>query len=264
MKAALRHLAVFLLWNLSAGAFLVVLGPLPGLAAALALTAVVFRGYVLTPPRGTSPTRYWAALRLRPVDGEMRKAALLAVPSLLALTWALGEVYTRLVPVPPESLNPFEEVLGTSGGRLAIAVFAIVVAPLMEEFFFRGLIQHAIERRRGAAAGVVGAAALFALIHFLPWVFPLHFFLGLAFGFAVWATRSIWTGVMLHAANNSVAMLAIGFDPDAAHPGETVWQSGLTAGFGLAVAALLLSGAASVWTARAMLRARAAPNLRSA
>ena len=57
-------------------------------------------------------------------------------------------------------------------------------------------MREALERRWGAPAGISVAAAIFAVIHVLPWVFPLHFFLGLAFGYAVYATRSIWSGAM--------------------------------------------------------------------
>src|SRR5690606_8405476 len=146
-------------------------------------------------------------LRLRPLHGAALTWTLVAIPVLLVLSWALGDVYTRLVPVPPESLNPFEALLSESDGRLLITVFAVGIAPIVEEFTFRGLVQRGHDRRYGAATGIILAAAMFALVLLLPWVFPLHFFLGAAFGFAVWAPRSIWTGVLLHTANNTAAMI---------------------------------------------------------
>ena len=164
----------------------------------------------------------------------------------------MGDVYTRLVSIPPESLNPFEPIMGTSSGRLAIVIFAVAVAPIVEEFVFRGLIQRELERRKGPMMGIGIAAAIFASVHFLPWVFPLHFFLGIAFGFAVYATGSIWTGVLLHAANNSAAMVGLAFGSEEAEI-DTIWDVGVTADLWLSLTLLVLALVLAAWTARKLL-----------
>jgi uncharacterized protein len=249
---SVKYFAVFLLWNLLAGGFILFAPPSVGLPVALLITAALLWGYLLRAPYGTSPRRRWATLRLRPLRGASLRWSLFAVPVLLLLSWTLSDVYGRLVDVPAESLNPFEPIMSTSSGRLSIAVFAIAVAPIVEEFFFRGLIQRRLERKRGTVLGIGLASALFAAVHVLPWVFPLHFFLGMAFGFAVFATRSIWTGVILHAANNSVAMIGVAFGAEQASPG-TVWDSGITPDLWVSVAMLLGAIALGVWTARKLL-----------
>lgn len=249
--AALRYLGIFLVWNLGAGAALLFLPAPGGLVLALLLSAWLLWGYMLRPREGREARR-WAALRLRPLAGETLRWTLIAVPVLLVLTWALGEVYVRLVPVPPESLNPFESLTASAWGRLSVAIFAIAVAPILEEFFFRGLIQRSLETRWGTAWGVAGAAGLFAFVHLLPWLLPLHFFLGAAFGFAVVATRSIWTGVALHAANNAVAMLGLPTGGDTPEPTATVWETGLTLDWWTSLAALALALALGAWVARGL------------
>lgn len=238
MRQLLKHLWIFLLWNVLVSLALLYLPEPVGVVAALALALALLQGYLLGGPR---PRRRQALLRLRPLPRPTIPWTAAAVPVLLFTTWALGEVYTRLVPVPPESFDPFGGMTDTPLGRLSLAVLAVGVAPVLEEFFFRGLIQRTLERRWGAAAGIGGAAALFALVHFLPWVLPLHLFLGLVFGFAVYATRSIWAGVVLHAANNAAAMLGMGLqDDDVALP-PTVWETGPDREWWLLVGTLLIA-----------------------
>ncbi|MEX2570134.1 MAG: CPBP family intramembrane glutamic endopeptidase [Gemmatimonadota bacterium] len=254
MKVVLRPLAAFLLWNLAVGSFLLFTTPEVGLPIALVLSAAFLWGYLLRPRAGSSPARRWATLRLRPLRGDALRWTLLAVPVLLLLSWTLGDVYTRLVAVPPESLNPFEPIMRSPLGRLTLSIFAIAVAPVIEEFLFRGLIQRELERRRGITRGIAIAAALFAMVHLLPWVFPLHFFLGVAFGFAVYATRSIWSAVILHAANNAAAMMGVVFASEVDNV-ATVWEIGVTVDLVWSATLLLAAIFLAAWIARKLLEA---------
>jgi hypothetical protein len=231
---------------------------------ALAMYGALLWGYLLRPSRGETRRQRWATLRLRPLTGSRLRWSLAAVPVVLLLSWALGDVYTRLVPVPPESLNPFDDLFSTLQGRLMISVFAIGIAPVVEEFIFRGLVQRELERRHGAAVGIAGGAALFALVHLLPWVFPLHFFLGVAFGFVVWATRSIWTGVILHTANNVAAMIGLALTGEEPVPTGTLWEIGLTSELWMSVATLLVTATGAAWMAGKLLHLRKLGTLPSA
>jgi membrane protease YdiL (CAAX protease family) len=247
----LKYLVLFLLWSIVGGLSLLIPAPL-GLLVALPV-AGLFLLYLVRDGSARARRR-WATLRLRPIGGAAWLWVALAVPVLLLASWALGEVYTRLVEVPPEDFNPFVHITTTPMGRLSIAVLAIGVAPVLEEFVFRGVVQRTLERRWGTVAGICLSAALFGAVHMLPRVFPLLFFLGVAFGCAVYATRSIWAGVVLHAANNSVAVLGLGAEEARPSP-PLLWQSGATAEWWIALAVLALSIAAGVWIARRLRRA---------
>ena len=261
--SVLLPLGAFFLWNaatLGVTLGLVLSGhTVAGLAAAALLFAAFLRVYLLRVGR-PGEVRRWATLRLRPLGRDAALGTLAAVPVLFALAWGLGEVWTRLVPVPPESFRPFEAVTGTAEGRLTVILFAVVAAPLVEELVFRGLVQRRLERRWGPAPAIAFTSLLFALVHALPWVLPIHLLLGAAFGFVVYATRSIWAGVLLHAANNSLAALGIGAEPPELP--ETVWRTGATAGFWAALAMLVL--AALVARALAVRLLRAGHGLRPA
>lgn len=243
-----RYFGTFLLWNVAMGLPILLLPAPWGAVAAVAISIAVAWVYLFRDTRAARRRR--ALARLRPLRGESLRWTLAAVPAFLLLSWSLGEVYMQLVRVSPESLNPLGDLFAGPLGTLSLALLAVGIAPVMEEIFFRGLIQRRLELRWGPLGGILGAAALFGIVHLLPMVFPLHLFLGTLFGFSVWATRSIWAGVMLHAANNAVAvagLVAAGRDPD---PTPTLWEIGPTADWWIALTLLVLSGFLAGWTAR--------------
>lgn len=251
----LRTLGTFILWNLAASLALIVFhdNGLLGLAVVLLLTGAFLRGHLLRPGL---PRRHWLALRMRPIPRRALPWLIAGVPLFLAFNWALGELYVRLVPVPTENFDPFSELMQNRDGRLAITLLAVAIAPLLEELVFRGLLQSTLERKHGPLAGMVATSFLFALIHFLPWILPLHFFLGLSFGYVVYVTRSVWAGVILHAANNAAAMLGVGLQPESPAQAPTVWETGPTREWWVAVLVVVVLGsllakfAVELWSTR--------------
>jgi len=113
-----------------------------------------------------------------------------------------------------------------------------------------------LERKLGPAPGIGIAAALFAAVHLLPWIFPLHFFLGIALGYSVYVTRSIWTGVILHAANNATALLATGIQTNEPISAPTLWEAGLTSEWWIALLVLVASGTGLAWVVGGLRAAR--------
>jgi membrane protease YdiL (CAAX protease family) len=53
---------------------------------------------------------------------------------------------------------------------IAIGLIAVVGAPIVEELFFRGLLQQVLTTRWGPAVGIVGQAVVFGLCHISPLV----------------------------------------------------------------------------------------------
>ncbi|HEX2187439.1 MAG TPA: type II CAAX endopeptidase family protein [Longimicrobiaceae bacterium] len=253
LRSVAGPLLAVLLWTVvgANAVFLLLLAgyPVAGLLAGALLLAWFLRAYLLRAGR-PGELRRRAELRMRPLGRDALLATLAAVPVLFALSWALGEVWTRLVPVPPETFTPFESLTRTPEGRLTVVLFAVVAAPLVEELVFRGLVQGRLERRWGPARALAFTSVVFAVFHALPWVLPIHVMLGLVFGWAVYATRSIWAGVLLHAANNSLAALGIGAGPPEIPP--TVWRTGPTAELWTALAVLAVSALLWLRVARAM------------
>lgn len=82
---------------------------------------------------------------------------------------------------------------------------AAVVAPLIEEFVFRGVIMQPL-RRFGNVFAVVASALLFGLSHGGPSNIVFAFLCGVALGFVVIASKSIWVGIAVHFLNNFYAV----------------------------------------------------------
>lgn len=92
-----------------------------------------------------------------------------------------------------------------------LLVAGIVVAPVVEEIFFRGFVFAGLAKRYGWRAAAVGSSILFALIHFQPLAMPSIFVLGLVFAYLYYRSRSIWPAVLMHVATNALGLGAAYF-----------------------------------------------------
>ena len=62
--------------------------------------------------------------------------------------------------------QPEQIATDISAGAKALAVFtAVIVAPVTEELFFRGILYRGIRDRHGVALGVIGSALVFGAVH---------------------------------------------------------------------------------------------------
>jgi CAAX protease family protein len=152
-------------------------------------------------------------LTLKPnwLRGDPRTARLLgaevgfaAAVVLIALAWAVAGH-----PVP----DPSGEALVSEGSlpRIILAFLAVaVVAPVVEELLFRGVVAESL-RRHGAFIAILVSSVLFSLAH-LHWsVAGITYFsvCGVVLGVLYWR-RGLWASIAAHAAfNGSLVLLAV-------------------------------------------------------
>jgi membrane protease YdiL (CAAX protease family) len=124
----------------------------------LALTAGLF---VIAP--GALP-----GVRLLPERGGARSILLglaLAVPAWLGAT-TLGLILTRLLELFGREPEPGIVDIAVARIDPTVLVLALVlVGPVAEELFFRGVVFNAWMREYGTRAAIISSAALFAVIH---------------------------------------------------------------------------------------------------
>lgn len=106
------------------------------------------------------------------------------------------------------------EVLGElSGQRFALIAFLfaiVVLAPLVEEFFFRGFVWAALAKRGVSPWWVtVVTAALFAVWHLEPVRMPLLFAMGIVLGYLRQKSMTLGPSIIAHAMVNSLSSVAI-------------------------------------------------------
>src|SRR5581483_4083875 len=167
---------------------------------------------------------YFASLRRRPRPedfGYRRVALALGVGACLAGGigyYVVTAVYQSLVNLHGTDKLPQSLGVGSSTAALAgAAVFVCVVAPIAEEFFFRGFIFGALRRWHvvigGHDLGTWLAAAitgiLFGLAHTgsasAQYLIPLGF-LGFMLCWLRWRTGSLYPCMALHSFNNALAL----------------------------------------------------------
>ena len=100
--------------------------------------------------------------------------------------------------------------------RILIFVVAAVIAPILEEVLFRGLLQTAIrsfltdlEYRQPAWLSIVMSSGLFAAAHPNAGHWPALFVLALCLGYAYEKSGSLFRPIFIHALFNGVSLLTV-------------------------------------------------------
>jgi hypothetical protein len=248
LAAAAGGLLAWLIWQLGLEVALL-FPPAASIAWMVVVMGLFLRMYVV-PARWNRRGR--ARSRVR-APGRAWPWIALTAPAMAVLPLALWTVLLALgLAHEADYGERLEKWLAQPGGQLAFVLLAVAVAPVLEEFGFRGWIQRPLERKLGAQAAIAGSALLFAVAHFQPDYLPVRLAGGLVLGHAVYATRSIWTGVALHLAWNAGALAFSVALPDY-DPAGKGW-----AWAGPAAAAALVSLVWCAWGVRRMQDAAAA------
>jgi membrane protease YdiL (CAAX protease family) len=135
----------------------------------------------------------------------------LAVLPPLAAVFTIYANLCHLAGIKDEP-QPISNLLATSDSMVVvvlIAAFAVTIAPVFEEFLFRGFAYPPLKQRWGAWRALMVVSALFTAIHFhVPSMGPL-FALAIGFGLAYELTGSLLAPITMHALFNAtnVAML---------------------------------------------------------
>lgn len=92
--------------------------------------------------------------------------------------------------------------------NIALALLTmVVVAPVVEEMIFRGLLFGALAPRLGVLAAALVSAILFGAVHGDLVLFPTLAALGFISAIAYAASGNLWVSVTLHALNNALGAL---------------------------------------------------------
>jgi membrane protease YdiL (CAAX protease family) len=140
---------------------------------------------------------------------------LLIIPVAFFL-WAaqnlIGEVnivLDKLLPPPSWFWELFNKIFENDYGIAGAILKVVVIAPIVEELIFRGVIMHGLMRNYSRITAVLVSALLFALFHLNPWQFPATFILGLVLGILMVRTRNIILCILGHAINNGLVLISI-------------------------------------------------------
>ena len=166
---------------------------------------------------------------------------------LVGSVTVFSEIYVivqRMMPVPPEFealLRDLLKISDTTDLVFTVAA-AVVLAPMLEEALFRGVILQGLARRRGPRSATLWTAAFFAFFHFYnPWQIVPTFFLGLLLAWVVLTTRSLWAAIVLHSAFNGLSLVVFAIPIESPDASPALIVAGIVI-FLLAGSAALVTG----------------------
>ena len=153
--------------------------------------------------------RALAGLHLAPPSGLLRSILIglgLAVPAWIGATLLAFVATTALKALGFSEDKSILDTVLNRGDPTVILLAFILVAPVAEELFFRGVVYNAWERERGPMVAVVGSAALFAVIHTSLFSLVPIFALGVTLAMLFRSTRSLPATMAMHAAFNAISV----------------------------------------------------------
>lgn len=133
----------------------------------------------------------------------------------------LGSLLTGSFSSGPDDLQELVKIFrGPGQGRekIAVVISAVLIAPLSEELFFRGLIYGVAKKYGGLAAALVFNAALFAFIHGSLPAFGGLFALAVCLTLAYEFSGSLYVPIAMHACFNATELVQMLLDPATPKP----------------------------------------------
>lgn len=145
----------------------------------------------------------WVTLGLRAFEGRMvglgcglmvLSSVFNALFSVLLAFFGL-RVQADLVPIFAELSSPWW-----------LLITGVVVAPVVEEVFFRGFLFAGLRTRYGWPAAALISSAFFSLVHLQPTAVVPIFVLGYIFAYLYEQSDSIVPAILMHVCSNALAL----------------------------------------------------------
>lgn len=123
-------------------------------------------------------------------------------------------IFLKLIGIAvPDTAGPVTDLFGVSTlGFVVIFLLTVIIAPVVEELFFRSFLYQAFRKRYGVLLGILISALLFGLFHFsFLEVLPVYIVIGIFLGYVFERFHSVYPSIMLHSLNNFVFFLLLVF-----------------------------------------------------
>lgn len=127
----------------------------------------------------------------------------------LGLNYLWGFIYMGLCALFPSISNSNMGMDMSDYDLKTLIVYIVmvcIIAPVTEEFMFRGVLLHSL-RRYGDRLAIITTALFFGLLHGNMAQTPMAFILGLVLGYIAVKTGSIWYPILIHFINNTYSTI---------------------------------------------------------
>lgn len=92
---------------------------------------------------------------------------------------------------------------------IILFISLVIVAPITEEFFFRGMLLRGMLKNHNYKIALISSAIMFGLIHFNPIMMLPAMIIGFFLGWIFILTGSLWCCFFCHAVNNLIVFIAV-------------------------------------------------------
>ena len=134
---------------------------------------------------------------------------------LCLLVLGINNLTHNLVANIFEIMPPTQQVIKDLLATETLTVFVlhslliIVIAPVTEEIFFRGLIYPYLRSKFGEIKGLIANGLVFGLAHFSFWVFIPTFLGGIILGWIYRRTQSLYSAMLAHGVWNLIIVVLV-------------------------------------------------------
>ncbi len=135
------------------------------------------------------------------------KLLLLTIPLILFSIASISLTEMVLRHIYPELAKEFSnyEIIGTNTSlkaKIVLFINIIILAPICEEFIFRGFLFHRLSEKYSTTTGIILSSLIFALLHVSP---VGAFIFGVLMCWIYMKTQSLWIPIGIHFLNNAIA-----------------------------------------------------------
>jgi len=148
----------------------------------------------------------WGDFKEHWKTGVLWGLGLKALPTLLTvLAMVVVAMFTPIGEVPGNNPLPSVGMVNLEWGILAFAIG--IVAPIVEEIIYRGLIYPLLRQRYGVKVGIVFSSLLFGLMHGFSFVGLFAMLAGVGFAVLYERTGSLAPCIIAHSVGNLASIL---------------------------------------------------------
>jgi len=105
--------------------------------------------------------------------------------------------------------DQISEIFSKLDSPIWLFLASVVIAPLVEEIFFRGFLFQGFRQKYGWVAAIFLSSFFFAAAHLDPVAFIPTFILGCVLAYVFHRSNSLWPGIIFHFLINGSALAAL-------------------------------------------------------
>ena len=118
----------------------------------------------------------------------------------ILLVFGITSHIIYLIPTPESLAGMFDD---SRDGIMWLSILTVaLIAPVLEEIIFRGVILKGLLVRYSSLKAIVVSSLLFGLVHLNPWQFVSAFGMGIIGGWIFWKTNNLILPIIIHISNN--------------------------------------------------------------